>query len=173
MVNKLLLLLLVLAVQYASTDADALRLRMDRKGKTINKKSNHFKTRPHTFSLGVAPTARAQCRACKRLVEKGEPRLVTHAFVKPGRSHDFVQHVACVSGKVLESVFTAHGSVENIPVERGYAAPSAAALAAARSQLNARRSLLDVGEDEPTTVPESSGSTQSQSILSSWLKVLD
>ena len=82
-------------------------------------KSSSFKTRPPTFSIGLAPTGRARCRGCKRVVEKGEARLVTHAFVRPGRSRDFVRHVGCVSPELMRAVIAAHGSVERVPVEKG------------------------------------------------------
>ena len=82
-------------------------------------KSSSFKTRPPTFSIGLAPTGRARCRGCKRVVEKGEARLVTHAFVRPGRSRDFVRHVGCVSPELMRAVIAAHGSVERVPTEKG------------------------------------------------------
>ena len=82
-------------------------------------KSSSFKTRPPTFSIGLAPTGRARCRGCKRVVEKGEARLVTHAFVRPGRSRDFVRHVGCVSPELVRAVIAAHGSVERVPTEKG------------------------------------------------------
>jgi hypothetical protein len=82
-------------------------------------KSSSFKTRPPTFSIGLAPTGRARCRGCKRVVEKGEARLVTHAFVRPGRSRDFVRHVGCVSPGLMRAVIAAHGSVERVPTEKG------------------------------------------------------
>ena len=53
------------------------------------------------------------------VVEKGEARLVTHAFVRPGRSRDFVRHVGCVSPELVRAVIAAHGSVERVPVEKG------------------------------------------------------
>ena len=82
-------------------------------------KSSSFKTRPPTFSIGLAPTGRARCRGCKGVVEKGEARLVTHAFVRPGRSRDFMRHVGCVSPELMRAVIAAHGSVERVPVEKG------------------------------------------------------
>ena len=95
-------------------------------------KSHSFKTRPPTFSIGLAPTGRARCRGCKGLVGKGETRLVTHAFVRPGRSRDFVRHVGCVSVELMRAVLAAHGSVEQVPVESGM---DADALSFARAQL--------------------------------------
>ena len=46
-------------------------------------------------------------------------RLVTHAFVRPGRSRDFVRHVGCVSPELMRAVIAAHGSVERVPAEKG------------------------------------------------------
>eukprot|EP00966_Prymnesium_polylepis_P244244 5648468-Prymnesium_polylepis.1 len=56
-----------------------------------------FKTRPNTYSLGLAPTSRAKCRACKRVIGKGEARVVTHAPVCPGRGTCFVRHLDCAT----------------------------------------------------------------------------
>ena len=92
----------------------------------------HFKTRPHTFSIGLAPTERAKCRGCKKVIGKGEARLVTHAFVRPGHSRDFVRHVGCVSAELLKAVIAAHGSVERVPVEESMDSDAASA---ARAQL--------------------------------------
>lgn len=78
-----------------------------------------FKTRPSRFELSVAPTSRARCRGCKRMVQKGETRLVTHAFVRPGRGTCFVRHVRCVTVALLREVLAAHGSVEHVPVGAG------------------------------------------------------
>eukprot|EP00966_Prymnesium_polylepis_P295868 6833339-Prymnesium_polylepis.3 len=88
-------------------------------------KPYHFKTRQHTFSIGHAPTSRARCRGCKGVVGRGEARLVTHAFVRPGRSRDFVRHVGCVSTELLKAVIAAHGTVERVPVEAGMDADAA------------------------------------------------
>ena len=53
------------------------------------------------------------------MVSKGETRLVTHAFVRPGRSRDFVRHVGCASPELMKAVIAAHVSVERVPTERG------------------------------------------------------
>ena len=82
-------------------------------------KPNSFKTRPHTFSIGRAPTNRARCRGCRKVIEKGDTRLVTHAFVRPGRSRDFVRHVGCASPELMKAVIAAHVSVERVPTESG------------------------------------------------------
>ena len=97
-------------------------------------KPYHFKTKPHTFSIGLAPTSRARCRGCKCVVGKGEARLVIHAFVRPGRTRDFVRHVRCMSFELLRAVTAAHGSVERVPVD---ASMDSDAASAARAQLSA------------------------------------
>ena len=75
-----------------------------------------FKTRPSTYSIGLAPTGRAKCRVCRRGVETGEVRIVTHAFVKPGRSHDFVSHLTCATPAVVEAMLAVYFTVERVPM---------------------------------------------------------
>ena len=77
-----------------------------------------FKTRPSTYSIGRAPTNRATCKACKERVGKGEIRIVTHAFVMPGRSHDFVNHLTCATPALVAAMVNVHGSVERVPVAK-------------------------------------------------------
>ena len=81
-----------------------------------------FKTRPSTYSIGHAPTSRATCRACKRGVGKGELRIVTHAFVRPGRSHDFVCHLKCATSALVKAMVGVHGSVKRVPTAKGMGA---------------------------------------------------
>ena len=59
---------------------------------------------------------RATCRACKQRVGKGGMRIVTHAFVRPGRSHDFVNHLTCATPALVAAMVNVHGSVERVPV---------------------------------------------------------
>ena len=77
-----------------------------------------FKTQPNTFSIGLAPTSRAKCRACKLGVGKAEVRVVVHAFVKPGRTRDFVYHVDCATPALVKSMVGVYGSVERVPVTK-------------------------------------------------------
>ena len=42
-----------------------------------------FKTKPHRYTIGPAPTSRARCRRCRRPIERGALRLAIHAFVRP------------------------------------------------------------------------------------------
>jgi hypothetical protein len=78
-----------------------------------------FKTRPSTYTIGLAPTSRATCRACKRGVWKGEMRIVTHAFVRPGRSHDFVCHLKCATSALVKVMVRVDGSIERVPTAKG------------------------------------------------------
>ena len=78
-----------------------------------------FKTLPSTYLIGHAPTSRATCRACKQGVGKGEIRVVTHAFVRPGRAHDFVCHARCATTAVVKSMVGVYGSVERVPMAEG------------------------------------------------------
>ena len=44
----------------------------------------HFKTQASTFSISAAPTGRARCRACKKVVGKGELRMSSVRLCGPG-----------------------------------------------------------------------------------------
>ena len=50
---------------------------------------------------------------------KGGLRIVTHAFVRPGRSHDFVCHVKCATPALVKAMVSVHGSVERVPTAKG------------------------------------------------------
>ncbi len=80
------------------------------------KRTPGFKTRASTYSIGLAPTSRAMCRACKQTLGKGEVRIVTHAFVRPGRSHDFVCHTTCATPKLVQAMVSVYGSVQCVPM---------------------------------------------------------
>ena len=92
-----------------------------------------FRARPHEFSIGLAPSGRARCRQCRGLVGKGELRVVTRAFVRPGRARDFVRHATCVTAALAEAMLAAYGSMERVPVS---AEVDAAALGELRSRLS-------------------------------------
>ena len=79
----------------------------------------HFRTQSSTFCISVAPTGRARCRVCKKLVEKGAVRMVTRAFVRPGRRTNFVRHMACVDPMFAHAIMAVHGTVECVPVGKG------------------------------------------------------
>ena len=78
-----------------------------------------FKTRPSTYSVGFSPTSRAKCRVCKQGVGKGEVRVVTHAFVKPGRTHDFVCHARCATPALVKAMLSVYVSVDRVPIAKG------------------------------------------------------
>ena len=75
-----------------------------------------FKTRASTYSIGLAPTSRATCRVCKKAVGKGEVRIVAHAFVRPGRSRDFVYHAGCATPKLVQAMVSVYAAVQCVPV---------------------------------------------------------
>ena len=75
-----------------------------------------FKTKPNTYSLGLAPSSRAKCRGCKGMVQKGDVRVVTHAFVRPNRATYFVRHVRCATAACVAGMLKAHGSIDRVPV---------------------------------------------------------
>ena len=80
-----------------------------------------FKAQPSTYRLSLAPTGRARCRGCKGQVAKGELRLETSAFVRPGRRTVFVRHAraTCVSVALARDVVAVYRSVERVPVGAG------------------------------------------------------
>ena len=72
------------------------------------KKACGFKTQPSTYSIGLAPSCRARCRLCKQRLGLGEVRIVTCAFVRPGRRHDFVSHASCATPALASLSDTEH-----------------------------------------------------------------
>jgi hypothetical protein len=75
-----------------------------------------FKTMPNTYSLDLAPSARARCKRCKTSIGKGEVRVVTHAFVRPNRGTYFVRHALCATPGFMTAVLKTHCSIEHVPV---------------------------------------------------------
>ena len=78
-----------------------------------------MKAQPNRYSISIAPTGRARCRACKGLVACGAVRLVTLAVVseRPRRVTKFVRHGTCVSKELAKLVLQAHGGdVDEVPV---------------------------------------------------------
>ena len=67
------------------------------------------------------------------MVQKGEVRVVTHAFVRPNRGTYFVRHVRCVTAACVASMLKAHGSIDNVPVGSSM---DAEILASIRAQLS-------------------------------------
>ena len=99
----------------------------------------HFKTEPHRFSIGLAPTSRARCRACKQRLARGEPRVQIHAFVRPGRAVDFFRHARCVGPRLAAAIAAAHGALDRVPLAPDVDEPTARAArdAVARSATRA------------------------------------
>jgi hypothetical protein len=75
-----------------------------------------FRTRASKYWVGLAPTSRAKCRVCKQCIGKGEVRLVSLAFVCPGRSVKLVHHAHCVTRKLAKAVLEVYGSVDGVPM---------------------------------------------------------
>ena len=75
-----------------------------------------FRTQPSTYSIGLAPTSRARCRACKNTIEKGDIRLVTCVFVRPGRRCDRICHVGCVNGSMVKAMLSVYKSIARVPI---------------------------------------------------------
>ena len=101
-----------------------------------------FKTRANRYLLDTAPTGRARCRSCKKIIEKGSPRLVVHAFVRPGRGTKFARHVGCVDKALAVAIQRSCGGVTGVAV--GMETPFET-VASAREVLAARLGAL-VGE---------------------------
>ena len=77
-----------------------------------------MKAQPNRYSISVAPTGRARCRACKGLVARGGLRIVTLAVVceRPRRVTKFVRHAECADAAFARMVLCAHGKVEDVPL---------------------------------------------------------
>ena len=77
-----------------------------------------MKAQPNRYSISVAPTGRARCRACKGLVARGGLRIVTLAVVceRPRRVTKFVRHAECADAAFARMVLRAHGKVEDVPL---------------------------------------------------------
>ena len=55
---------------------------------------------------------------CRQRVGKGELRIVTHAFVRPGRTHDFVDHLTCATPALVAAMVHVYGSVGRVPMAK-------------------------------------------------------
>ena len=78
-----------------------------------------FKTQPHRYSIGLAPTSRARCRGCRRSIEKGALRLAIHAFVRPNRGTTFTRHLTaeCVGTAHAADVIRTRGVLHGVCVD--------------------------------------------------------
>lgn len=61
-------------------------------------------------------------------------RIVTHAFVRPGRSHDFVCHLKCATPALVAAMAKVHASVERVPTAKGMVAEECADMLAPCSE---------------------------------------
>ena len=80
-----------------------------------------FKTKPHRYTIGLAPTSRARCRGCRKSVGKGSLRLAIHAFVRPNRGTTFTHHLTpeCVGTALAADVVRARGVPCGVNVDVG------------------------------------------------------
>ena len=80
-----------------------------------------FKTQPHRYTIGTAPTSRARCRGCRRSIEKGALRLAIHAFVRPNRGTTFARHLTpeCVGAALAADVVRARDVAHGVRVDGG------------------------------------------------------
>jgi hypothetical protein len=76
-----------------------------------------FTAQPSVYRLSLAPTNRARCRGYKQRIERGEVRLETCAFVRPGRRTMFARHApVCVTRAVAKEVLKVYGAADRVPV---------------------------------------------------------
>ena len=94
-----------------------------------------FKTRKSLYTISIAPTGRAHCRRCKRLVGKGELRIKIKAFVRPNRATTLVRCCDCIDAAFARTVLSSHGTAARVPAETSVAAADAAAV---RAELKAK-----------------------------------
>ena len=101
-----------------------------------------MKAQPNRYSISVAPTGRARCRACKGIVARGGLRIVTLAVVceRPRRVTKFVRHAECADAAFARVVLRAHGKVENVPA---VGAIDIETVGGVREQLQALASVRD------------------------------
>ena len=91
-----------------------------------------FKARPSVHEIRLA-LGRARCRGrCKQLVPKGNIRVVTTAFVMPGRVTCRSRCVGCIDRAFAEGVLAVYGRASRVPAHE---AVSKAAAVAVRSIL--------------------------------------
>ena len=90
----------------------------EHKRRALPVEAGGMKAQPNRYSISVAPTGRARCRACKGLVARGGLRIVTLAVVceRPRRVTKFVRHADCVDAAFARVMLLAHGSAEDVPV---------------------------------------------------------
>jgi hypothetical protein len=111
-----------------------------------------FKTRPNSYSIGLAPTSAARCRRCHAIIQKGTVRIATHAFVRPQRSTTFFRCApACVDQPFAAAILRRHKSAQRVP---------ASADVPCDELRRIRRKLKELGTVDP--VPRSSALRDTQ-----------
>ena len=80
-----------------------------------------FKARKSTYRIGVAPTGRARCRGCKRLIPKGATRIVSTVFVMPARASELSRCSCCIDARFAAAVLEVYDTAHRVPVEPGVA----------------------------------------------------
>ena len=78
-----------------------------------------FKARPSVYQISLA-TGRARCRGkCKALIPKGSVRVLTTAFVCPGRATCFSRCSDCIDPAFAAAVLAVYPRVDSVPVGKG------------------------------------------------------
>ena len=73
---------------------------------------------------------------------KGDARVVTRAFVRPGRTHDFVCHARCATVAMISSMVDVYGSVDRVPVAAGVKSEAASDIRAQLAHASLPRAHL-------------------------------
>ena len=100
-----------------------------------------MRAQANRYSISLAPTGRARCRACKGLVARGAVRLVTLAVVseRPRRVTTVVRRGTCMNAAFAPHVLIKgandDGDAEKVPV---VGPVSADAVESVRAALTAR-----------------------------------
>ena len=78
-----------------------------------------FRTKPNAYAISLAPTGRARCRKCRRHVAAGAVRLVTTAFIRPGRATCFVRcgTGTCIDLACAHAILSVYGAAARVPVD--------------------------------------------------------
>ena len=74
-----------------------------------------FKAQPSTYIIEYAPSGRARCRRCHKVMPKGTLRVRTIAFVCPQRVTCFVRCVSCIDKPFAEAVLKVYEDATRIP----------------------------------------------------------
>ena len=80
-----------------------------------------FSTRPSTYRIEIAPSARARCRRWRRAVPQGERRVAITAFARPGRSTLLYRcaRAACLDAAFARAVLAVCKTAGAVPAAAG------------------------------------------------------